>query len=109
MAEGIEDAVGRMKTTPLYIKLGPAEKAFHDALCKVSAEYGKFGAGDASSIYPNYESPSENEDAKIGVKCGNCSFYQGEGKCKIIAQLVEANGICRLAAIPDGYVKSDDN
>jgi hypothetical protein len=109
MVEGIEDAVGRMKTTPLYIKLGPAEKSFHDALCKVAEKHGKFGAGDASGIYPNYESPSENEDAKIGVKCGNCSFYQGEGKCKIIAQLVEANGICRLAAIPDGYVKGYDD
>lgn len=109
MVEGIEDAVGRMKATPLYIKLGPAEKSFHDALCKVAEKHGKFGAGDASGIYPNYESPSENEDAKIGVKCGNCSFYQGEGKCKIIAQLVEANGICRLAAIPDGYVKGYDD
>jgi hypothetical protein len=98
-----------MKATPLYIKLGPAEKSFHDALCKVAEKHGKFGAGDASGIYPNYESPSENEDAKIGVKCGNCSFYQGEGKCKIIAQLVEANGICRLAAIPDGYVKGYDD
>lgn len=109
MPEGIESAVERMKATPLYIKLGPAEKAFHDALCKVADEYGKFGAGDASGIYPDYESPSENDDAKIGVKCGNCSFYQGEGKCKIVAQMVEANGICRLAAIPDGYVKGYDD
>jgi hypothetical protein len=105
MIEGIESAVGRMKETPLYSKLSEAEKAYHDALCDVASEHGKFGAEKASSIYVNYESPSENEDAKIGVKCGNCSFYQGEGKCKIVAQLVEANGRCRLAAIPDGFVK----
>jgi hypothetical protein len=106
--EGIEDAVGRMKSeaaTPLYDKLPPAEKAFYDALMGVADEHGKFGAGNAESIYVNYESPSENEDAKKGVKCGNCSFYQGEGNCKIVAQKVEANGICRLAAIPPGYVK----
>ena len=107
MPEGIEEAVDRMKGTPLYVKLNPAEKAFHDALCKVAEMHGKFGAEKAASIYPNYESPSENEDAKIGVKCGNCSFYMGEGQCKIVAQLVESNGICRLAAIPDGYVMVD--
>jgi hypothetical protein len=107
MPEGIEAAVDRMKGTPLYVKLNTAEKAFHDALCKVAEVHGKFGAEKASSIYPNYESPSENEDAKIGVKCGNCSFYMGEGQCKIVAQMVESNGICRLAAIPDGYVKMD--
>jgi hypothetical protein len=105
MAEGIEAAVGRMKQEPLYLKLSPAEKSLHDALCDVAAEHGKFGAEKSSSIYPNYESPSENEDAKIGVKCGNCSFYKGEGNCKIVAQKVEANGRCRFAAIPDGYVK----
>jgi hypothetical protein len=105
--EGIESAVGKMKQTPLYAKLSDAEKMFHDALCMVADKHGKFGAEKAGGIYPNYESPSENEDAKIGVKCGNCSFYMGEGNCKIIAQKVEANGICRLAAIPDGYVKMD--
>lgn len=103
--EGLRDAVERMKGNELYSKLGTAEKAFHDALCDVAEEHGKFGAEESSGIYPNYESPSENEDAVKGVKCGNCSFYMGEGDCKIIAQKVEANGICRLAAIPDGYVK----
>lgn len=107
MFEGLEDAVTRMKEdaeTPLYDKLPPAERAFHDALMGVADQYGKFGAGEAESIYVNYESPSQNEDAKKGVKCGNCSFYKGEGQCKIVAQMVEANGICRLAAIPPGYV-----
>ena len=103
--EGIESVVGRMKETPLYAKLSDAEKAFHDALCDVAEKHGKFGAEDSKSIYPNYESPSENEDSKIGVKCGNCSFFTGDGQCKIVAQMVEANGKCRLAAIPDGYVK----
>ena len=108
MAESLEEAVLRMREAPLYQKLSQSEKAFHDALCDVAEKHGKFGAGEASGIYPNYESPSENEDAAIGVKCGNCSFYMGEGRCKIVAQMVEANGICRLAAIPDGYVKSYD-
>lgn len=105
MTEGLESAVERMKGTELYSKLSKPEQAFHDALCEVVEEHGKFGAEQTKGIYPNYESPSENEDAPIGVKCGNCSFYMGEGNCKIIAQKIEANGKCRLAAIPDGYVK----
>jgi hypothetical protein len=107
MNEGIEEAVNRMQeeaAMPLYDKLPPAEAAFHDALKGVAAQYGKFGAGEAESIYVNYQSPSENMDAKKGVKCGNCSFYKGEGQCAIVAQMVEANGLCRLAAIPPGYV-----
>jgi len=105
--EGIEDAVGRMKeeaATPLYEKLPPVEAAYHDALMGVVNQYGKFGAGEAEDMYVGYQSPSQNPDYKKGVKCGNCSFYQGEGKCAIVAQLVEANGYCRLAAIPPGYV-----
>jgi hypothetical protein len=94
-----------MKTTDKYLKLSPAEKSFHDALIGVVKKHGKFGGPSADGVYPNYQSPSENEDVKIGVKCGNCSFYEGEGKCQIVAQKVESNGICRLAAIPDGYVK----
>ena len=105
MYEGIESAVGKMQETPLYGKLNTAEKAFHDALCDVADKHGKFGAGEAGGIYPNYESPSENFDSAKGVKCGNCSFFTGDGQCKIVAQMVEANGKCRLAAIPDGYVK----
>ena len=107
MIEGIEDAVGRMQAeaeTPLYEKLPPAERSFHDALCEVAEEHGKFGAGAAEDIYVGYISPSQNPESKKGVKCGNCSFYQGEGNCKIVAQKVEANGYCRLAAIPPGYV-----
>jgi hypothetical protein len=108
--EGLEAAVTRMQDKPpLYAKLNKAEQAYHDALCDVTKEHGKFGAGKAGGIFPNYESPSENDDAKIGVKCGNCSFYMGKGVCKIVAQMVESNGKCRLAAIPDGYVKGYDD
>jgi hypothetical protein len=107
MPEGIEVAISRMRELPLYNKLNTAEKSLHDALCDVAKKHGKFGAGKSASIYPNYESPSENDDSAIGVKCGNCSFFVGEGNCKIVAQKVEANGKCRFAAIPDGYVKMD--
>jgi hypothetical protein len=92
----------------LYAELTPEEKAFHDALVNIANEYGPFDKG-ASSIWVGYESPQQNEDAEIGVKCGNCSLHveldNGSLGCKILSYAVEENAKCRLAAIPDGYVQ----
>lgn len=95
------------KMADLYDMLNPEEKAFHDALVGIAEEYGPFDQ-EASSIWVGYESANENEDAAIGVKCGNCSFhYEAEDGglgCKILSYKVEENAKCRLAAIPDGLV-----
>lgn len=91
----------------LYDMLTPEEKAFHDALVNIADQYGPFDQG-TSSIWVGYETARENEDADIGVKCGNCSFHYekdaGEIGCKIISVQIEEEGKCRLAAIPDGLV-----
>jgi hypothetical protein len=80
------------------------EKAFHDALVSISQQYGPFDLG-TSSIWVGYEPGSENEDAEIGVKCSNCSFFNPENNgCAILSYSVDPEGKCRLAAIPDGYV-----
>jgi len=90
----------------LYQKLNPEEKAFHDALVEIVQQYGPFDQG-SSGVWVGYEPASENEDAIIGVKCGNCAFhYEAEGGlgCKLLSFLVEENAKCRLAAIPDDLV-----
>ena len=59
-----------------------------------------------------YVDTSENDNASIGVKCSNCTLYEGAGVCKIVKQKVQDGGYCRLAAIPDGVVngsKKDDD
>ena len=84
--------------------LTPEEKAFHDALVNIAREYGPFDQG-SGSIWVGYVPASENEDAEIGVKCSNCSFYSEGGNCAILSYKVEDNAKCRLAAIPDGLVK----
>jgi hypothetical protein len=98
------------KMADLYEMLTPEEKAFHDALVGIAEQYGPFDQG-ASSIWVGYETPSENEDAAIGVKCGNCSFHfeaeDGGLGCKILSYKVEENAKCRLAAIPDGLVNPE--
>ena len=83
--------------------LTPDEKALHDALVEIAQQYGKFDE-DGSGIWAGYESAEENDEKEIGVKCSNCALYAGGNVCEIIAFEVEAEGKCRLAVIPDGYV-----
>jgi hypothetical protein len=88
----------------LYAMLTQEEKAFHDALVAIAQQYGPFDQG-TSSIWVGYESAEDNEDAEIGVKCSNCSFFNPENNgCAILSYKVEPMGKCRLAAIPDGLV-----
>lgn len=93
----------------LYNQLTPEEKAFHDALVSIAEQYGPFDLG-TSSIWVGYEPASENEDADIGVKCSNCTFFMHESNgCKLLSYQVEPEGKCRLAAIPDGYVNPNND
>ena len=87
----------------LYDELTPDEKAFHDAMMEIAEQYGKFDE-DGSGIWAGYDPPERNPDAQYGVKCGNCSHFEGGNMCHIIALSVNENGKCRFAAIPDGYV-----
>jgi hypothetical protein len=91
----------------LYAALTEEEKAFHDALVAIAEQYGPFDLG-TSSIWVGYESAEDNEDAEIGVKCSNCSFFNPENNgCVILSYQVEPMGKCRLAAIPDGLVNPE--
>ena len=87
----------------LYNELTDDEKAFHDAMMQIAEKYGKFDE-DGSGIWAGYDPPERNPDAEFGVKCGNCSHFEGGNMCHIIALPVNENGKCRFAAIPDGYV-----
>jgi hypothetical protein len=98
------------KAENLYDLLVPQEKAFHDSLVRIAEEYGAFDQA-SSGVWVGYETASENEDAEIGVKCGNCSFHydkpEGAMGCKLLSYEVEENAKCRLAAIPDGLVNTE--
>ena len=88
---------------PLEELLTPDEKALHDALVSIANQYGKFNE-DSTGIWAGYESAEENDEKEIGVKCSNCALYMGGVECEILAFEVEAEGKCRFAVIPDGYV-----
>jgi hypothetical protein len=88
--------------------LAEEEAMLADALTAIARIYGKFNE-DATGIWAGYDSPEENDVKEIGVKCSNCVLYEGNGVCKIIAQKVEDEGVCRFAIIPDGVVQIDDS
>ena len=88
--------------------LAEEEAALADALVEIARVYGKFNE-DETGIWAGYVSAEENEVKDIGVKCSNCVLYEGDGVCKIIAQQVEDDGMCRFAVIPDGLVMPEED
>jgi len=90
---------------PLYDMLSEDEKAFADSLLKLAEEVGPLDQSEG--IWVGYESAAENDNAEIGVKCGNCALHKSAVACAIISQSIEENGACRFAVIPDGYVNPD--
>lgn len=84
--------------------LVPEEQELADALQLIANKYGKFN-DDNTGIWAGYTPASENEEnAAIGVKCGNCVFYNAPNGCSIIVAEVEEGGLCRFAVLPDGAV-----
>ena len=90
---------------PLYNMLSEDEKAFADSLLKLTEELGPLDQSEG--IWIGYEDGSTNQNASIGVKCGNCALHKSAVACAIISQQIEEEGACRLAVIPDGYVNVD--
>jgi hypothetical protein len=86
------------------LELHPAEKQLADALLAIVKKYGKLADRDEKGIWVGYESPEENDDAKIGVKCANCYLQESEKVCKIASVKIAPEGKCRLAVIPPGMV-----
>lgn len=87
-------------------RLIPEEQELANALLLITKKYGKFN-DDNTGVWAGYTPASENEDnAAIGVKCGNCVFYNAPNGCQIIVAEVEDGGLCRFAVLPDGAVNA---
>ena len=92
---------------PLYDKLSNEERALADSLLALSNKVGPLDK--AKGIWVGYESASQNENAEIGVKCGNCALHKSSVACAILEAQIEEEGACRFAVIPDGYVTVDSD
>lgn len=88
-------------------RLVPEEQDLADALLDIVAEHGKFN-DDNTGVWAGYTSAEDNlKNAAIGVKCGNCVFFNSPNGCSLIEAEVEAGGLCRFAVLPDGAVTAD--
>ncbi len=87
---------------PLYDQLSDAEQMLADSLLKLAQEAGPLDK--AEGIWVGYEDGVTNENASIGVKCGNCALHKSSVACAILDMPIEEEGACRFAVIPDGYV-----
>jgi hypothetical protein len=96
--EKTEDWEGK----PLYDQLSDAERMLADSLLKLATEAGPLDK--AEGIWVGYVGGNENENAVIGVKCGNCALHKSSIACAILEMPIEEEGACRFAVIPDGYV-----
>ena len=92
---------------PLYNMLSEDEKAFADSLLKLTEELGPLDQSEG--LWIGYEDGSTNQNASIGVKCGNCALHKSSVACAIISQQIEEEGACRFAVIPDGYVSVEND
>jgi hypothetical protein len=92
---------------PLYDKLTTEEKALADSLLALSDKVGPLDK--AKGIWVGYEGGQQNENAQIGVKCGNCALHKSSVACAILEMPIEEEGACRFAVIPDGYVNVDSD
>jgi hypothetical protein len=84
--------------------LVPEEQDLADALRVIVKRHGKFNE-DNTGVWAGYDSAEKNaENAAIGVKCGNCVFWNAPNGCDIISHETEEGGLCRFAVLPDGTV-----
>ncbi len=99
-----EDVREALKAAGMLV---PEEQDLADALLDIVDKYGKFN-DDNTGVWAGYISAEENaETAAIGVKCGNCIFWEAPNGCKIIQAQTEEGGLCRFAVLPDGAVTAD--
>jgi hypothetical protein len=84
--------------------MDPQEAELADVLIALTQKYGKFDE-KGEGVWAGYDPPSKNTVKSIGVKCANCTLYEGGDSCKIIALPVMPEGKCRFAVIPNGIVK----
>jgi hypothetical protein len=92
---------------PLYDELSNDERALADSLLALSEKVGPLDK--ASGIWVGYVDGQNNENASIGVKCGNCVLHKSSVACAILDMPIEEEGNCRFAVVPDKYVSAPND
>lgn len=84
--------------------LNARQREQYIALESIANRYGKWSTGtdpDGAHYAPANANPFQAE----GLICANCSFYEPDGECEIVAgplagEKVDPNAVCKLWIIP---------
>jgi uncharacterized protein len=92
IGEGVEEEYSSV--------LGPQDLALAESYEGIAEEYGPFSQESAHYV-------ADNPFASRGIKCGNCVFFEGEGRCYIVAGDIAPDAICKLWVIPEDKMSEE--
>lgn len=85
------------------------QNALYSEFCAIVDEMGQFSQ-DASPDGCGYTMPADNALKSKGLKCGNCVFFEGGGRCHLVQGDIAVDGLCKLWIIEGLKVrKAGDN
>ena len=71
-------------------------QAYYD----IAGIYGKWDQGPLAEG-SHYFDGQDNPFIGYGMMCGNCVFYEPNGRCQIVQGSIDYEGLCKLWIIPD--------
>ncbi|CAB4199337.1 hypothetical protein UFOVP1336_29 [uncultured Caudovirales phage] len=72
--------------------LGAHNNALYDIYEKIVMQHGKWSQDGVDGARYVNESPFMRE----GIMCGNCMFYEADGKCELVEGIIRPEGGCKL-------------
>lgn len=86
------------EVAPVAEGLTPEQLIMKQAYLDTVAKLGKLSATFYSEVSPQ---------AEAGVKCANCSFYEGNGICAIVEGTISPEGVCPYGIIAANLVTDE--
>jgi hypothetical protein len=83
-------------------ELEPRQRIMYEFYELVAKKMGKW---DQTTGPDGAHYAEENPFASKGMKCINCSFFQGGGRCEIVTGEIEPEAICKLWVIRKDLLK----
>jgi hypothetical protein len=85
-------------------ELEPRQRIMYEFYELIAKKMGKWSQ-DTGPDGAHYA--EENPFGKDGMKCINCSFFQGGGRCEVVTGEIKPEAICKLWIIREDLLKED--
>lgn len=81
--------------------LSPRDLATAESYEAIAEEMGPWPQQSAHYV-------ADNPFAAAGIKCANCVFFEGEGRCYVVAGEIAPDAVCKLWIIPEGAMSENN-